>query len=81
MEKTIPIIFTVDDNYIPFFAVALQSLIDNASKEYNYEIKVLYTKPTEKNKSTISEDNQTRIKNRYEAENISIEFVDVNPYL
>ena len=41
MEKNIiPICFAIDDAYTPFLAVALQSLIDNASKEYNYCIKV-----------------------------------------
>ena len=44
MEKNIiPICFAIDDAYTPFLAVALQSLIDNASKEYNYCIKVLHT--------------------------------------
>ena len=32
--EVIPIFFAVDDGYIPFLAVALESLIDNASKEY-----------------------------------------------
>ena len=33
MEKNIiPICFAIDDAYTPFLAVALQSLIDNASK-------------------------------------------------
>ena len=43
-NQVIPVFFTLDDNYIPFFAVALQSLVDNSSKENDYEIKVLYTK-------------------------------------
>ena len=70
-KPTIPVFFTLDDNYIPFFAVALQSLIDNSSKENNYEIKVLYTN------SGISNENQTKIKNKYEKDNFTIEFVDV----
>ena len=31
----IPIFFSTDDNYIPFLTVALHSIIENASKEYN----------------------------------------------
>ena len=39
--EVIPIFFTVDDVYIPFLAVALQSLIDNASDKNYYSIKIL----------------------------------------
>ena len=74
-KPIIPVFFTLDDNYIPFFVVALQSLIDNSSKENNYEIKVLYTN------DGISNENQTKIKNKYEKDNFSIEFVDVNSRL
>ena len=35
-EEKIPIFFTVDDAYVPFLAVALQSLIDNSSEENFY---------------------------------------------
>ncbi len=37
----IPIFFAVDDRYVPYLATALQSLMDNASKEYKYRIYVL----------------------------------------
>ena len=68
----IPIFFAVDDAYIPFLAVTLQSLIDNSSKENYYLIKVLYT--------NLTEDNQEKI-SKYERENVSIELVDLNYYL
>lgn len=68
----IPIFFAVDDGYIPFLAVALQSLLENSSKENYYLIKILYT--------NISQDNQEKIK-KYERENINIEFVDLNYYI
>ena len=70
--KVIPIFFAVDDTYIPFFAVSLKSLIDNSSEKNKYEIKVL--------SSNISEENILKIK-KYEKENISIEFVDLNNQL
>ena len=41
--EVIPIFFAVDDVYSPFLAVTLQSLIENASKNYYYSIKILYT--------------------------------------
>lgn len=42
MKKTIPIFFTIDASYAPYLSVAIASLIDNASKEYNYHIHVVY---------------------------------------
>ena len=70
--KEIPIFFAVYDGYIPFLAVSMQSLIDNSSEENKYAIKILYT--------NVSEENKLKIK-KYEKENISIEFVDVNTQL
>ena len=72
-KQTIPVFFAVDDCYIPFLAVVMQSLIDNSSIENTYDIKILYTK--------ISIENQNSIRNKYESENINIEFVDLNNYL
>ena len=68
-KQTIPIFFAVDNGYIPFLAVALQSLTEHASEKYYYLIKVLYT--------DISEENQEKIK-KYNKENVNIEFVDLN---
>ena len=33
-KEVIPIFFTVDDKYIPFLAVAIQSLIENSTEKY-----------------------------------------------
>ena len=71
-KQVIPIFFAVDDGYIPFLAVSIQSLVDHASDENQYVIKVLYTNISEENKKNIS---------KYERENISIEFVDLNYYI
>ena len=46
----IPIFFAIDDNYVPFLAVTLESLINNSSKGYYYAIKVLNTNIEERNK-------------------------------
>ena len=72
MNKEIPVFFAVDNGYVPFLSVALRSLIDNTSKENIYAIKILYTNVTEENKIKIK---------KYETENISIEFVDLNKQL
>ena len=68
----IPIFFAVDDGYIPFLAVTLKSMLSNASNNYNYDIKVLYT--------SISDENKTKIL-KLEADNAKIEFVDLNYYI
>lgn len=70
--KEIPVFFAVDNGYIPFLGVALKSLIDNTSEKNKYAIKILYTSVTEENKEKIK---------KYEKENISIEFVDLNKQL
>ena len=71
-KETLPIFFAVDDEYMPFLAVTLQSIIDNSSEEYYYLLKILYT--------NISEENKNKIK-KYERKNINIEFVDLNYYI
>lgn len=71
-KNVIPIFFAVDDGYIPFLAVSLQSLIENSKKGNFYLIKILYT--------NISEENQRKIQ-KFEQENVSIEFVDLNYYI
>ena len=53
MEKTIPVFFATDDNYIPYLGVTLKSMMANASKEYFYDIYVLSTSLKEENKAKI----------------------------
>jgi len=72
LVKEIPIFTATDDNYIPFLAVTLQSMLDNASKEYKYSIKVL--------NSGISEENIAKIK-KFNRDNFDVEFVDVRKSL
>jgi lipopolysaccharide biosynthesis glycosyltransferase len=40
-QSIIPVFFAVDDNYAPYLAVAMRSLIDNASPDYQYNIYIL----------------------------------------
>ena len=71
MNKNIPIFFATDDGYIPFLAVALESIKQNASKDYKYLIKVLC------NKDNVSESNKQKIA-KFNDNNFDIEFVDVS---
>ena len=40
-EKNIPIVFTVDDRFLPYTVVALSSLVQNVSNENNYDVILL----------------------------------------
>lgn len=71
-NNTIPIFFAVDDGYIPFLAVAIESILAHASKENYYLIKILYTNISDKNK---------RIIKKYENDILNIEFVDLTYYI
>ena len=66
---TIPVFFSSDDNYVPFLAVAITSLIKNASKKYNYDIIVLTTGISQANKRKIE---------KLKEDNVNIKFVNVN---
>ena len=40
-KNIIPIFFAVDNNYAPFLAVSLQSMLEHASTDYFYEVYIL----------------------------------------
>ena len=73
-RETIPIFFACDDNYIPFLAVTLYSLEQNADRSFNYKIYVL-------NSDNISVENKFKILAEFEKDVFDIDFVDVTPYL
>ncbi|MEG1706012.1 MAG: glycosyltransferase family 8 protein [Clostridia bacterium] len=64
----IPIFFATDDNYVPFLAVALRSMIDNANKEYQYKIYIL---------NAGLNDTNTKIISDYQRSGFEINFVNV----
>lgn len=68
-KRIIPIVFSVDDNYAPFLAVNIRSIIDNGSKENYYKIFILIT--------NLSEENRNKL-NLFNLENCEINYVDVN---
>ena len=71
-EKEIPIFFSTDDNYIAFLDVAIASLIENASKKYQYRIIVLNT--------GLQKENVDKVKQN-EREGFVIDFVDISKNL
>ena len=64
-KEVIPIFFTIDDSYAPFNAVAIKSMLDNASKDYNYKIMIIY--------QDLNKENIEKIKS-LETDNAKIEF-------
>ena len=68
MKPIIPLFFAVDDNYAKFLAITLESIFDNASKEYQYDVVVLNTGLKKKSIDLI---------NRYNSDNVSVNFYDV----
>ncbi len=71
-KGVIPVFFAVDDNYLPFLSITLESLWENSSHEYAYETFVLH--------SGIREDYQEKIL-RYNKAGFSVSFVDVTERL
>ena len=53
IQQVIPICFATDDNYIPFLAVAIASLLDNAATDKFYKIYVLTTQIKQENIDSI----------------------------
>ena len=52
-KNVLPIVFAFNDEYSKYFSVALQSLIENSSKNYNYDIVALISNVQEDNKKTL----------------------------
>ncbi len=71
-KQIIPVFFALDDNYVPFFAVAVKSLLLNASKNYFYNIHLLNEGLSEENKRDLQ---------KYQTENSRLIFDDVSGYV
>lgn len=70
--QEIPVCFATDDNYVPFLAVAVASLLDNSSKNNFYRIFVLTSGLKQENIDSIL---------KQETENSSIEFINLSKEL
>jgi lipopolysaccharide biosynthesis glycosyltransferase len=64
----IPIFFSCDSTYLPFLAVSIRSLIDNASPAHTYRLCVLYTDIDEQSRARVT---------AMATDRCSIDFVDV----
>ena len=71
-KGVIPIFFATDDNYLPFLAVTLQSMYENSSRDYDYQMYVLH--------SGVRDEYYEKIM-AYSKPNFSIQFVDVTSRL
>ena len=52
-KEVIPIFYAIDDGYAKFVSVSIKSLIDNASKDYSYDINVIYENLSKENASKL----------------------------
>lgn len=74
-KNNVPVIFSSDNNYVPYLAVAIKSLICNSSIDTNYDIFVIDEHISESNKQSLLQLIPEG------AANIKIRFIDVTPYL
>lgn len=72
-KNKIPVVFASDDNYLPYLAVTIKSLIEHISSENFYELFILENK--------ISEYNKKNIQSLSKIDNVKIEFINVADYL
>lgn len=67
-RETVPIFFALDDRYVPYLCVALNSIKTHATEKYDYDINILI--------DTLDEENVRAIFNMA-TDNIKISFVNV----
>ena len=72
-NNNIAIAFASDNNYVKYLSVAIISLTDNMSKDYNYDIVILEDKIKDKSKLLLLE----QVK---DFKNVSLRFIDINKY-
>ena len=69
-NKTVPVFFASDKNYLPYLTVAVKSLVNKTSENNNYNIYILTNDLTNEDIHEMKE---------LEKSNVSINVVDVNP--
>lgn len=72
--QVVPIFFACDDNFVKYTLVSLTSIMENASKDFNYEVHILNTNISENIKQEI-------LKLNDDNGNFKIDFSDVTKYL
>ncbi len=69
----VPIFFATDNKYLPFLSITLESIWENSSREYDYEMYVLH--------SGVDKDYEEKILRYNEKSGFHIQFVDVTERL
>lgn len=72
MKPVIPVFFATDNNYAPFVAITLESILENCSKDYFYHFHVLTT--------DLDKSYEEKLKS-YESEDVKIEFISLRETL
>ena len=72
-NNNIAIAFASDNNYVKYLSVAIISLTDNMSKDYNYDIVIIEDKIKDKSKLLLLE----QVK---DFKNVSLRFININKY-
>ena len=72
MKPVIPVFFATDNNYAPFVAITLESILENCSKDYFYHFHVLTT--------DLDKSYEEKLK-KYESEDVKIEFISLRETL
>lgn len=72
MKTIIPLFFAVDDNYVKFLSITLESIFDNASKDYSYDVVVLNTGLKDESKELL---------NKYNNDYVNVIYFDLSEKL
>jgi len=78
---TIPIVFCSDNNYIPYMATAIQSVVENSSKEFHYEFYIMVKNITIENKQRLNQMVAGHINFKLEILNVGDYFSKYNLYI
>lgn len=72
MDKTVIMAFSVNDTYVPYLEVAIQSIEDNSNSLTQYKIFILF--------KTLADDNKQKIKETVSLPNFEVSFICVSKY-
>ncbi|MBP5359476.1 MAG: glycosyltransferase family 8 protein [Treponema sp.] len=76
-KPVIPVFFATDNNYTPFLAVAMTSMLENASPDYDYKIYVLTTNLD----PNLQKDLEDTLEEKRDGKTASIEFISLKDKL
>lgn len=70
----IPIVFSIDEHYLPYLAVTIKSIVENSSKHRNYDLLILH--------NSVTKEQQNEFVSRIKLpNNFCIRFIDVTKFL